>query len=145
MSPAHTARFMVPALKKQVELAHSMNIPVLKHTDGKIWKILDLLVETGINGLHPIDPIAGMELAKVKQAYGDKICLAGNVNCGPTLSWGSTEEVRREVKDCIRKAGSGGGYICMSSNSIHSGVKPENYVTMVKAIQEFGQYPLALD
>jgi len=145
MSPAHTARFMVPALKKQVELAHSMNIPVLKHTDGKSWKILDLPVETGINGLHPIDPIAGMELAKVKQAYGDKICLAGNVNCGPTLSWGSTEEVRREVKDCIRKAGSGGGYICMSSNSIHSGVKPENYVTMVKAIQEFGQYPLALD
>jgi hypothetical protein len=31
----------------------------------------------------------------------------------------------------------------MSSNSVHSGVKPENYVAMVQAIREFGQYPLS--
>jgi hypothetical protein len=30
----------------------------------------------------------------------------------------------------------------MSSNSIHSGVNPQNYVTMVKTIQEYGKYPL---
>jgi len=33
----------------------------------------------------------------------------------------------------------------MSSNSIHSGVKSENYLAMVEAIHEFGQYPLNLD
>ena len=145
VSPEHTARFLTPALKKQVDLVHGKNIPVLKHTDGKIWKIFDLLVETGIDGIHPIDPIAGMELGEVKKKYGDKLCLAGNVNCGSTLSWGTTEEVRQEVKDCIKKAGYGGGYICMSSNSVHSGVKPENYVAMVEAIREFGRYPLSLD
>ncbi len=145
VSPEHTARFITPALKKQVELAHSMNMPVLKHTDGNIWKIFDLLVETGIDGLHPIDPMAGMDIGEVKERYGNRVCLAGNVNCGPTLSWGTTEEVRQEVKDCIRKAGYGGGYICMSSNSIHSGVKPENYVAMVEAIREFGKYPLEMD
>jgi len=145
VSPAHTERFMTSALKKQVALAHSMDVPVLKHTDGNIWKIFDLIVDTGINGLHPIDPIAGMDLGEVKKKYGDKLCLAGNVNCGSTLSWGTTEEVRQEVKDCIRKAGYGGGYICMSSNTVHSGVKPENYLAMVEAIKEFGQYPLALD
>lgn len=145
VSPEHTARFLTSALKKQVELGHSMNVPVLKHTDGNIWMIFDLLVETGINGIHPIDPIAGMDLGEVKAKYGDKVCLAGNVNCGPTLSWGTTEEVRQEVKDCIRKAGYGGGYICGSSNSVHSGVKPENYVAMVEAIREFGKYPLELD
>ena len=39
VSPKHTRRFMTPALKKQVDLAHSMDVPVLKHTDGNIWKI----------------------------------------------------------------------------------------------------------
>ena len=145
VSPNHTRRFMTPALKTQVDLAHSMNVPVLKHTDGNIWKILDDLVDTGIDGLHPIDPIAGMDLGEVKKQYGDRLCLAGNVNCGPTLSWGTVEEVRQEVRSCIKKAGYGGGYICMSSNSVHSGVKPENYVAMVKAIREFGRYPLDLD
>ena len=38
----------------------------------------------------------------------------------------------------------GGGLICMSSNSIHSGVKPENYVAMVKAIREYGKYPISI-
>ena len=114
------------------------------HTDGNIWKIFDLIIETGIDGIHPIDPMADMDLGEAKAKYGKKICLMGNVNCGSTLSWGTIEEVRQEVKDCIRKAGYGGGYICASSNSIHSGVKPENYVAMVKAIREYGRYPLKL-
>lgn len=144
VSPKHTARFLTPALKKQVELGHRLGVPVFKHTDGNVWKILDLLVETGIDGLHPIDPLGGMDLGEVRAKYPD-LCLMGNVNCGATLSWKSVDEVRQEVKECIRKAGYGGGYICMSSNTVHSGVKPENYVAMVKAIREYGRYPLELD
>ena len=144
VSPRHTARFLIPALKAQVELGHGLGVPVFKHTDGNITKILDLIVGTGIDGLHPIDPMAGMDLGDVKQRYGDRICLMGNIDCGATLSWKSVEEVRAEVKEAIRKAGRGGGYICMSSNSIHSGVKPENYAAMVAAIRELGGYPLDL-
>ncbi|MBW2090902.1 MAG: hypothetical protein JRI34_02110, partial [Deltaproteobacteria bacterium] len=40
VSPAHTARFLTPPLAKQVDLAHGAGVPVLKHTDGNIWKIL---------------------------------------------------------------------------------------------------------
>ena len=57
----------------------------------------------------------------------------------------SGKEVKQETKEVIRKAGKGGGFICMSSNSIHSGVNPKNYVAMVEAIREYGSYPLALD
>jgi len=145
VSPDLTARFLIPALKKQVDLGHSMGVLVFKHTDGNIMPIADLLVGTGINGLHPIDPMAGLDLGDMKTRYGDKLCLIGNINCGPTLSWKSEEEVRQEVKEAIRKAGHGGGYICASSNSIHSGVKPENYVAMVKAVRDYGKYPLELD
>lgn len=145
VSREFTARFLIPALKKQVELGHKLGVPVFKHTDGNVLPIMDLLIETGIEGLHPIDPMAGMDLADMKAKYGKGLCLIGNINCGPTLSWKSTEEVRQEVKESIKKAGYGGGYICASSNSIHSGVKPENYVAMVKAIKEYGRYPLQLD
>ena len=44
----------------------------------------------------------------------------------------------------VRQTARGGGYICMSSNSIHSAVKTENYVGMVKAIRDYRKYP-ALD
>ncbi len=144
VSPRHTARFATPPLKKLVDYCHSRGVPVIKHTDGNIWKIFDILLETGIDGLHPIDPEAGMDIGEAKAKYGDRVCLAGNIDCGPLLAWGTVAEVRQAVKDCIRKAGAGGGLICMSSNSIHSTVKPENYVAMVKAIREYGTYPLRL-
>lgn len=144
VSPKHTARFLAPALKQEVDLAHSYGKPIIKHSDGNIWKIIELIIETGVNGIHPFDIIAGMDLAIAKEKYGTRICLMGNVNAGTTLCSKTTEDVREEVKACIKKAGFGGGYICSSSNSIHSGVKPENYVAMVKAIKEYGQYPLSV-
>lgn len=145
VSPKHTARFISPALKEIVDYCHSRNIPCLKHTDGNIWPIFDLIIETGVDAVHPIDPLAGMDIGEAKAKYGSKVCLMGNVDCGPLLSWGTKEEVRQAVKECIRKAGKGGGYICMSSNSIHGAVNPDNYVEMVKAIREYGKYPLSLD
>jgi uroporphyrinogen decarboxylase len=39
-------------------------------------------------------------------------------------------------------AGAGGGYVCSSSNSIHSGVDPQLYAEMVRAIHDYGRYPL---
>ena len=67
VSPAHTARFIISDLKKQVDLCHSMDIPVIKHTDGNLWSIFDLILDTGIDAIHPIDPIAGMDLGEVKE------------------------------------------------------------------------------
>ncbi|HEY83102.1 MAG TPA: hypothetical protein G4O01_07460 [Dehalococcoidia bacterium] len=138
-------RFLTPPLQKLVEYAHSWGVPCIKHTDGNIWPIYDLILDTGVDGLHPIDPMAGMDIGEAKAKFGDRVCLCGNVSCAFSLVSGTEEEVRQETKEVIRKAGRGGGLICMSSNSIHSGVKPANYLAMVKAIREFGQYPLALD
>lgn len=145
VSREFTERFLAPPFKKLVDYARSRGVPVIKHTDGNIWPIYDTIIDAGADGLHPIDPMAGMDIGEAKATFGDKICLCGNVSCAFSLVSGTEEEVRQETKEVIRKAGKGGGLICMSSNSIHSGVNPKNYLAMVKAIREFGQYPLELD
>jgi len=144
VAPKHMAKYIAPGLKKIVDYCHSRGIPCLKHTDGNIWAIFDIIVETGADGVHPIDPVAGMDIGEAKEKYGDKVCIMGNVDCGRLLSWGSKEEVREAVRDCIRKAGKGGGYICMSGNSIHGAVNPDNYAEMIRAIREYGKYPLTV-
>ncbi len=144
VSPKYLERFEACPLKAMADECQKHGAPCLKHTDGNIWSIFDMLVGTGISGIHPIDPESGMDMGEAKARYGDRICLIGNIDCGSTLCWGTEEEVREEVKECIRKGGAGGGLICASSNSIHSGVKPENYVAMVKAIRDYGKYPLSL-
>jgi len=140
-----TKKYLTPPLRKLVDFAHERGIPCVKHTDGNIWPIYDVILDTGIDGLHPIDPMAGMDIGEAKEKFGDRVCLCGNVSCAFSLVSGTVEEVKQETKEVIRKAGKGGGFICMSSNSIHSGVNPNNYVAMVEAIREYGSYPLALD
>jgi uroporphyrinogen decarboxylase len=144
LSREHFAKHVIPVLKALVDETKSRGAYVVKHTDGNIMPIIDMILDTGINGLHPIDPNAGMDLGEVKEEYGHRVCLVGNVDCAYTLTWGTLEEVREDVKRCVRQAARGGGYICMSSNSIHSAVKPENYVEMVKAIREYGEYPILI-
>ena len=142
MSPEHFERFILPYLQKAVDVAHRKGVPFIKHTDGNLWKIMDMIVGTGIKGLDPIEPIARMDIGEVKAKYGDRIAVCGNVDCTEVLPHGSREQVIEAVKETIAKASPGGGHILASSNSIHPGVKPENYRTMVEAVREFGVYPL---
>ena len=141
-SPEHYNKFVLPPFKAMVQEAKKGGVYVMKHSDGNCWSLLDGIVDAGTDAFHPMDPMADMDIGEGKQKYGDKLCLMGNVNCATTLSFATVEEVRQETKDVIRKAGIGGGLIISSSNTIHSAVKPENYVAMVRTIKEYGQYPL---
>ena len=87
---------------------------------------------------------ASMDIAEMKRVYGDKICLIGNIDCAHLLSFGSPEDVKNAVKECIRKASPGGGHIISSSNVIHDGVPPKNYNAMIKTTKEYGTYPIQL-
>ncbi len=138
----HYHKFVLPPFNAMVREAKKHGVYVMKHSDGNCWSFLDSIVEAGVDGFHPIDPTADMDIGEVKQKYGDRLCLIGNVDCAATLSFGTVDEVRQETKDVIRKAVVGGGLIVASSNTIHSAVKPENYVEMVRTIREYGQYPL---
>jgi uroporphyrinogen decarboxylase len=125
-----------------VDVIHEEGAKVIKHSDGNLWLILDSIVGTGIDGINPIEPIAGMDIAEVKQKYGKRACLVGNIDVSHLLPHGTESEVEAAVKECIRKASYGGGHIICSSNSIHSSVNPRNYLAMINAARRFGVYPL---
>jgi uroporphyrinogen decarboxylase len=140
MSPEHFKQIIYPAMKRLYTNWHSYGLHILKHTDGNIEPIMDLLIDTGLDCLHPIDPLAGMSLEKAKHEYGDRICIMGNVNCAGNLVFGTEQDVVEEVKQCLQIGMPGGGYILASSNSIPRSVKPRNYVAMVKAAKKYGRY-----
>ena len=94
----------------------------------------------GYDGLNPLESQAGMELKKVKDYCRNKLCLLGNIDCGDLLCSGSAEEVETAVVQAIEDAAPEGGYVLCSSNSIHPGVKAENFLTMIKAAKKYGQY-----
>lgn len=142
MSPEQFEEFILPGLTRLVEATHQEGLLFLKHTDGNIWSILDMLVNAGIDGICPLEPKAGMDIGKVKQKYGRQISVVGNIDCTQLLPSGMTKEVKEAVRECIREAAPAGGHILSSSNTIHYGVKPANYLAMIEALREYGNYRL---
>lgn len=145
MSPRMFRDFFAPGLKRVIDGFHQVGLPVIKHTDGNILPILDMILESDIDCLDPIDPIAGLDIGQMKQQCGDRVALKGNVDCAHTLTFGTEKQVVEETKEVIRKAAEGGGLILSSSNSIHSAVKPGNYLAMWNALRMFGRYPIKLE
>ena len=71
---------------------------------------------------------------------GKKTCIIGNIDCQELLPEGTPDEVERAVRETLEIASPGGSYIISSSNSIHPGVIPENYIAMVEAVHKYGEY-----
>ena len=70
MSPAHFAEFIQPYLAEIVEVTHAAGAPFVKHTDGNIWPIFEMMADTGIDAIDPLEPIASMDIGEVKKAWG---------------------------------------------------------------------------
>jgi uroporphyrinogen decarboxylase len=140
MSPRHFRTLFYPGLCRVMGGYKELGLYVIKHTDGNLWPILDMIVDSGIDCLDPIDPQAGMDLAEVKAKYDGRIALKGNVDCAHLLTFGTPQETAEATRRALAHGMPGGGFICSSSNSIHSGVKPENYVAMMRTIRQEGRY-----
>ena len=145
ISPRMFCELLAPQLKRVMTGFKELGLLVIKHTDGNILPILDLIVDAGMDALDPIDPIAGLDIGDMKRRLGHKLALKGNVDCAHTLTNGTEQQVVEETISVLRKAAAGGGLIVSSSNSIHSGVKPGNYLAMWNTIRAYGRYPIRLD
>jgi hypothetical protein len=144
MHPRKFDELVFPYLRRISDAVHKRGAFHLVHSDGYLMSIMNGLVDTGIDVLHSIDPSAGMDIGQVKEKYGDKIAICGNVDCAWTLVHLKPEDAVRETKECIRKASPGGGHILGSSSIIHKGIPFENAMSMIKTGHKYGKYPIKL-
>ena len=83
-----------------------------------------------------------MDLLQIKQRYGDKIAICGNVDSTYMLPFGSKEEVIKETMECIKIGASGGGYILASDSDIRDDMPVENILAMFETGRKYGKYPI---
>jgi uroporphyrinogen decarboxylase len=141
MRAATYAEMIGPKFCRVIQGYKELGYVCIKHCDGNVDAVIDLWIDAGIDCLDPIDPGGGYTMAAVKEKYGSRICLKGNIDCTGALCDGTPQDVAEEVRQCILAGGRDGGLIVSSSNMIHHGVNPENYRAMVDSIRRFGQYP----
>jgi len=93
--------------------------------------------------VHALEPTANVELSKVKELIGDRLCLLGNMDITHILVDATKEEVYEAVRSSIAAAGRDGGYIIAPTNS-HPDISLDRLRWMLEAVEEYGDYPLSV-
>ncbi len=138
-------RFMLPQLRRLINLGHDYGLLVQLHCCGGFEPLLPSMIEAGLDAVHAIQPCChGMELASLKQRYGKKIVFNGAIDSHHVLIEGKSPDlVRLQTRDVLRIMAPGGGYVAGASHdSILEETPVENVLAMFDAINEFGAYPI---
>jgi uroporphyrinogen decarboxylase len=134
--------FYAPHHKRFIDLCHEFGISVLHHNDGGIRMFLPDLVEMGIDILNPVQwRCPGMDMAGLKRDFGGRICFHGAVDNQEVLPFGSTDDVRAEVRHCIDSLASDGtGYILAPCHNIQPNTPVENIMAMYDEARSYGRF-----
>lgn len=135
-SPAWLRQYWVPRLARLVEAWHQRDTYCLFHSDGRLWRILDDLVAAGIDGLNPLEVMAGMTVGEVRRRC-PRLFLAGGIDVSQLLALGTPDEVRAACRQAIAEAG-GCGYFLGSSTELHDAVRLENAIAMFESVEGVG-------
>jgi uroporphyrinogen decarboxylase len=139
MRPSVFLDLWVERMSYVVQPARERGIPLIFHSDGTVYDILDTVIDMGFRALNPIEPY-GMDIYEVKRRWGERIALMGNLDIAGALAFGTPDDVIADTKEHLERLMPGGGYIAASSHSIMDHIPIENYLAMVETVHEFGRY-----
>ena len=130
--PEQFERFILPYLNQWSEYIKNNNGLSILHSDGDIKPYMAQIAKTGINAIQAIDPVAGMDIVEIKEKYGSKICLCGNIDCG-LIYTGPQEAIYKKTKNLIEKIGRKGGFVLGASNAVERSTPQSHYLAIINA------------
>jgi uroporphyrinogen decarboxylase len=84
-----------------------------------------------------------MNPAALKREYGKDLTFwGGGCDTQRVLTFGTPDDVEREVRQRIRELGPGGGFVFNQIHNIQPGVPAENIVRMFGTVLAHGRYPI---
>ena len=131
-SPEFLRNEFFPRLKSMTDAWHEHGIKCLFHSDGYLMDVMDDLLEAGIDGLNPIEIVAGMDIREVRERVGPDFFIVGGVDMSQLLSLGDPDEVRAACRQAVEDAYP--GYFLASTTQIDNSCRLENLIAMQEQI-----------
>ncbi|MGN0493007.1 MAG: uroporphyrinogen decarboxylase family protein [Acutalibacteraceae bacterium] len=115
------------------------------HSHGKVRHALEEFAKTDVMCVDPVEPLpdGNIALGEMKQLYGDKFVLLGNIEL-KELEVASEERIEEIVKETLKEGKKGGGFILMpTATPINVPLAPvveRNMFKMIEAGLKYGAY-----
>ena len=142
-SPNLYRTFLLPRLKREVDLVHRMGAKYCYIMCSSIMPYLDFFKEMGIDILYGVDPVqGGANLKEIKRAIGSKVCIWGGVNSAVTLT-GDKLGVENAVEQAVSALAPGGGFILGAIDQLFEDTRWENFMAMMQTWRKLTSAPNA--
>ena len=141
---AYLEKYLIPDVAAVCDLLHSKGMKVIFHSDGNIMKILPQLKKAGVDGLNPLEIMAGMDIKAIRETYGRGFIICGGMDVSSLMPFGTKDEVIHATKNLLRLAGPDYGLCIGSSTELGDDIPIENIKAMFETVWEYGRYPIQL-
>jgi uroporphyrinogen-III decarboxylase len=136
INPAAFRELFVEDHARRISALKKMGYPVVQHSCGNNWDMLDIFVDMGIDCYQAIQASAGMDIVKVQEGYGRKFAVWGGVKT-ENLVHGSTEDVRNDVRHFMTKVAPNGGCVLGTTHSVCTGTNYDNFMALLDEYSKF--------
>ena len=142
LGPELFERFVLPHLKRLIDLGHDYSLKVQMHCCGGFEPLISMLIDAELDALHAIQPSChGMDLRDLKATYGDRIVFNGAIDSHHVLIEGTPASVRESTREVLEIMMPGGGYVAGASHDwVLEETPVENMVAMADAVIDCGKY-----
>lgn len=142
LSPSMYREFVSPYESRVNEAVHAAGVPIYVHTCGSIADRLDLIVETGTDGIDTLDPppLGTVDLEDAKRQIGDQVFIKGNMDPVFILQAGEPEAIIAHAADRIAAGAPGGGYILSTACSVSPATEPWKLELLTPLAENIGKY-----
>lgn len=113
-------------------------VKIFMHNCGAIYDLLDLIAESGFDILNPVQwPAGGHSYREWKDRLRGRVALwGGGLDTQHTLTLGTVDDVRQQVKEVVSYMKQGGGYVFNNIHNLLAEVPPEKIIAMYQAAAE---------
>ena len=135
LSPEHLRRFVFPWHRQIAEAAHAAGRPAILHSCGQlneVWE--DIICSMKFDGKHSYED-AIFPVEESYEKYQGRIGILGGMDLD-FVCRSTPEEVYRRAVAMVERTQERGGYGLGTGNSIPEYTPMENYLAMIRAVQE---------
>jgi uroporphyrinogen decarboxylase len=124
ISPTMFREFCLPYDRRQNDAFHACGLKVVCHLCGGLMKQMEMVAESGADGLETMTPPSmggDCDLAQASRRVGDRLFFIGGFDQNAGFENGTPETARRLVRQCFEATLDHAGYIVAPSDHFFFG------------------------
>jgi uroporphyrinogen decarboxylase len=132
----------LPALQKLTAMFKKAGIVTSLHCCGKERALVEAAAETDLDCIDPLEipPMGDCDMAEIKQKFGKKLAIKGNLHTTEVMLQMNPAGVEKEAMKCLDAAMEGGGFILSTGDQCGRDTPDENIFKLVEVCERYGKY-----